>query len=201
MFALKTVADLNNLIELQDAVLDRAIGHSFDLRLSSYKHNLDLYKHKWTMIKVPVEIEGYENIDNANMRLHFVREYLKNSHSFLKSIISPFKISLTGKWIPFFVPGGFDFTDGVRLTHDGENILSGISNAGRIFLERSIHPTFTTQWMLEDIVSAIVWSDVRYGMKPETFAVDVFSAQHSLLYYVRKVLWSFATPKFKKAYA
>jgi hypothetical protein len=201
MFAIKTVADLNNLIELQDAVLERAIGESYDIRLTSYKRNLDLYKHKWTLIKVPVEVEGFDHFDDKNMRLHFVRQYLKNSHSFLKSIISPFKISLTGKWIPFFVPGGFDFADGVRLTHNNENILSGISRAGRAFLERSILPTFTTQWMLEDIVSAIVWADVRYNWKTETFNVDVFSVSHSLLYYVRKALWACATPKFKKAYA
>ncbi|AXG66699.1 hypothetical protein JA13_296 [Dickeya phage vB_DsoM_JA13] len=201
MFAIKTVTDLNNLIELQDAVLSEVLGKSSDMRLNKYQWNLDLYKHKWTMIKVPVEVYGFHDVEETNMRLHFVRHYLKNSHSFLKSIVSPRRVSLSGKWIPFFMPGGFDFSNAVRLTNDNENILSGVSPAGRAFLECSINPLFRTEWMLEDIVSAIVWAKVQYNLTPETFNVDVFSASHAILHYVRKVLWSFANPKFKKAHA
>ncbi len=201
MFAIKTAVDLNNLIALQSEVLKVALGNSNDFRISKgYSSNMDLFSHKWTMVKVPVEIDGYQGIDEQNMRLHFLRQYLRNSNSFLKTIISPFKISMTGKWIPFFVPGEFDFADAIRLTHDGENILSGISRPARIFLERSILPVFTTELMLEDIVSAIVWGKVKYNMAPESFRVDVFSASHSILYYVRKFAWHVFNPKFKKAY-
>lgn len=201
MYALNTIKDVNNLIALQSEILKVALGKSNQFNIGGYSSNLDLFSHKWTMIKVPVEIEGYEGIDEKNMRLHFLRQYLKTSDSFLKTIISPLKISMTGKWIPFFVPGNFDFSDSIRLTNDNENILSGISKAGRAFLERHISPNFKTEWMLEDVVTAIVWAKVKHDLVPETFSVNVFSASHALMFYVRRALWSFSFPKFKKAYA
>lgn len=198
MFAIKTTIELNNLIEMQNALLTNVLGKTQDMNTSKYQWNIDLYKHDWTMIKVPVEIEGYGIQEEMNMRIHFVRQYLSKTHSFVKSIISPLSISLEGFWIPFFIPGNMNFIDAVCLTNDKANIHYGVTRMCKAFLEKSIKPNLDCCWTVDDITSAIVWAKVQYGWLPEKVSVDICSAVHSILHYVRKVMWSYMTPKFNK---
>lgn len=198
MHAIATISDMQSLINLQANIIQKLHKEAAHLKMGFHRHSVELFSHKWTMIRVPVDVCGYDagSIDEQNIRTAMKIMFARNSHPLLRELISPFSADLRGKWFPLLIPTHCEIKKYVMRRNGNrteatlpENVLVWLSN---------IIDRVESDWTVEDLNSMIMYAMTDRDLKPTYITADLFSAHHALMSFARKAMWMYL-PKFKVA--
>jgi len=198
MHALTTISDMQSLINLQASIIQKLHKEACELTMGFHKHSVELFAHKWTMIRIPVDVCGYEagSLDEQNIRIAMQVMFARQSHPLLREMISPLKIDRNGKWFPLLIPTHCAIEKYVMRRNGNfseatlpENVLVWLGN---------VINRVESDWTVEDLNSMIIYAMNSRDLKPTYITADLFSAHHALLSFARKAMWK-RVPKFKAA--
>lgn len=198
MHAITTISDMQSLINLQASIIQKLHSEACELHFGFHKYSVELFAHKWTLIRVPVDVCGYEvgSLDEQNIRIAMKVMFASQSHPLLREMISPFHADVRGKWFPLLIPTHCKIEKYV-MRRNGNSSEATLPENVLVWLGNVINRV-ESDWTVEDLNSMIVYAMTDRDLKPTYITADLFSARHAIMSFVNKALWK-RLPKFKAA--